>query len=303
MGTLLRHGASRVSSASSSWRGSWTGTSFKSFSRSLFVEATTEEQVSLRHLSGAEEGVAVLTLNRPDARNAIGVELLKQLRDVLEAIQLDTSARALLVCSSVPGVFCAGADLKERRNMGVAEAQRFVNTLRSTFSSLEVLSMPTIAVVEGAALGGGMELALACDIRVCGDKAVFGLPETGLAIIPGAGGTQRLPRLVGRPRAKELIFTGRRIDAEHAEEIGLVNHRVQAGTAYKKALDIGCEIIKQGPLAVKLAKVAIERGSEVDSASGMVIEEACYAQVLQSKDRLEGLDAFAEKRKPTYHGH
>lgn len=283
----------------SAWRASCGP--YSSSRRSLFIDATTE-QVALQSLSGSEEGIAVLTLNRPEARNAIGVEMLSKLRASLENLQFHSSARILIIYSTVPGVFCAGADLKERRKMGVAEAQKFVHTLRSTFTALETLPIPTIAVVEGAALGGGLEMALACDLRVCGDEAVFGLPETGLAIIPGAGGTQRLPRIIGRARAKELIYTGRRIDGEQAEAIGLVNHCVQAGNAYQKAVDIAQEITKQGPLAVRLAKVAIDRGSEVDTASGMIIEEACYAQVLKSKDRLEGLAAFAEKREPGYMG-
>lgn len=269
--------------------------------RSLFIEATSE-QVALQFLHGSEEGIAVLTLNRPEARNAIGNEMLSKLRANLENLLFHSTARILIICSTVPGVFCAGADLKERRKMGVAEAQKFVHTLRSTFNALETCPIPTIAAVEGAALGGGLEMALACDLRICGDEAIFGLPETGLAIIPGAGGTQRLPRILGRARAKELIYTGRRITGEQAETIGLVNHCVLAGNAYQKAVEIALEITKQGPLAVKLAKIAIDRGSEVDTSSGMIIEEACYAQVLKSKDRLEGLAAFAEKRKPCYTG-
>ncbi|KAG6552443.1 hypothetical protein Mapa_006004 [Marchantia paleacea] len=268
--------------------------------RSLFLKSSPEH-AALQYLDAPDE-VVVISLNRSEARNAIGAEMLKQLHSILEGMRHSSSARVLIVVSTVPGVFCAGADLKERRKMGISETERFVGSLRSTFSALEALPIPTIAVVEGAALGGGLELALACDIRVCGDEAVFGLPETSLAIIPGAGGTQRLPRVIGRSRAKELIFTARRIDAARAETIGLVDHCVQVGQAYDKAMGIAREILAQGPLAVQVAKHAIDHGSEMDQAKGMLFEEACYSRLLNSRDRLEGLTAFAEKRKPVYHG-
>lgn len=186
--------------------------------------------------------------------------------------------------------------------MGPSEVRDFVNSLRSTFSSFEALSIPTIAVVEGVAFGGGLELALSCDLRICGKDAKFSLPETGLAIIPGAGGTQRLPRIVGRSRAKELIFTGRRFDAVEAVTMGVVNYCVPAGDAYQKALELAREINQKGPLAVKMAKKAIDQGAEVDLPSALVVEEECYQQVLHTEDRLEGLAAFAEKRKPIYKG-
>ncbi|KAG2652768.1 hypothetical protein PVAP13_1NG378300 [Panicum virgatum] len=192
--------------------------------------------------------------------------------------------------------------------MGPAEIRDFVNSLRSTFSSIEVccitiaLSIPTIAVVEGAAFGGGLELALSCDLRICGKDAKFSLPETSLAIIPGAGGTQRLPRIVGRSRAKELIFTGRRFDAAEAVSMGVVNYCVPAGEAYQKALELAREINQKGPLAIKMAKKAINGGAEVDMTSALAVEEECYEQVLHTQDRLEGLAAFAEKRKPVYTG-
>ncbi|KAI5084617.1 hypothetical protein GOP47_0000786 [Adiantum capillus-veneris] len=243
-----------------------------------------------------------VVLNRPESRNAIGTTMLNQFQNVFESIHHDPAARVMILRSDVPGVFCAGADLKERRKMDIPEVQKYSRTIRSTFSYLEALSIPTIAVIEGAALGGGLELALACDLRVCGSGAILGLPETSLAIIPGAGGTQRLPRLIGEARAKELIFTARKFDAKYAEKIGLVEHCVESGAAHVKAIEIAREIMKQGPLAVRMAKVAIDRGIEMETASGMVLEEACYAQTLHTKDRLEALDAFAEKRKPQFCG-
>lgn len=271
------------------------------FVRSLIVQTSPPKHVTMEKLTGPDSGMVDVVLNRPEARNAIGMAMLDQFRHIFESIHHDPLARVMILRSS-SGVFCAGADLKERRKMEVSEVRKYSHTIRTTFSILEALSIPTIAVIEGAALGGGLELALACDLRICGSEAVLGLPETSLAIIPGAGGTQRLPRLIGEARAKELIFTARRIDAKCAERIGLVEHCVESGHAQAKALEIAREIMKQGPLAVRMAKVAIDRGIEMDAASGMVLEEACYAQTIHTKDRLEALDAFVEKRKPCYRG-
>ncbi|RLN09985.1 hypothetical protein C2845_PM11G11200 [Panicum miliaceum] len=281
-------------------------TSAASYPSTLFVRAlqilAQPGPVRLQKLSAPDAGIVELRLERPEARNAIGKEMLQGLRSAIEEVEADSTANVVLVASSVPKVFCAGADLKERRLMGPAEVRDFVNSLRSTFSSIEALSIPTIAVVEGAAFGGGLELALSCDLRICGKDAKFSLPETGLAIIPGAGGTQRLPRIVGRSRAKELIFTGRRFDAVEAATMGVVNCCVPADEAYQKALELAREINQKGPLAIKMAKKAINQGTEVDMTSALAVEEECYEQVLHTQDRLEGLAAFAEKRKPVYTG-
>ncbi|XP_022718672.1 probable enoyl-CoA hydratase 2, mitochondrial isoform X2 [Durio zibethinus] len=174
-----------------------------------------------------------------------------------------------MISSSVPKVFCAGADLKERKKMTASEVHSYINYLRSTFSLLEELHIPTIAVIEGAALGGGLEMALSCDRRICGENALLGLPETGLAIIPGAG---------------------------------LVNYCVPAGEAHPKALEIAREINQKGPIAMRMATRAINEGLERDMASALDLEEECYERHLNTKDRLEGLAAFVEKRKPRYTG-
>ncbi|KAE8790623.1 putative enoyl-CoA hydratase/isomerase YngF [Hordeum vulgare] len=271
------------------------------FSRALQILSQLDP-VRLHKLSPPDSGIVELRLERPEARNAIGKEMLKGLRSAMDKVGADPTANVVLVASSVPKVFCAGADLKERRLMGSSEVREFVNSLRATFSSFEALPIPTIAVVEGAAFGGGLELALSCDLRICGANATFSLPETGLAIIPGAGGTQRLPRIVGRSRAKELIFTGRRFDATEAVNMGVVNYRVPGGEAYQKALELAREINQKGPLAIRMAKKAINEGMEVDLSSALAVEEECYEQVLHTQDRLEGLAAFAEKRKPLYTG-
>ncbi|VAI59089.1 unnamed protein product [Triticum turgidum subsp. durum] len=277
------------------------------FARALQI-LSQSEPVRLHKLSAPDSGIVELRLERPEARNAIGKEMLKGLRSAMDKVKADSTANVVLVASSVPKVFCAGADLKERRLMGPSEVREFVNTLRATFSSFEfflceqALPIPTIAVVEGAAFGGGLELALSCDLRICGESATFSLPETGLAIIPGAGGTQRLPRIVGRARAKELIFTGRRFDATEAVNMGVVNYCVPGGEAYQKALELAREINQKGPLAIRMAKKAINEGVEVDLSSALAVEEECYEQVLHTQDRLEGLAAFAEKRRPLYTG-
>lgn len=168
--------------------------------------------------------------------------------------------------------------------------------------SFAELPFPTIASIEGVALGGGLELALACDIRIAGENALLGLPETALAIIPGAGGTQRLPRLVGLAKAKELIFTSARLNAKEALSIGLVNHCVPSGEAFAKALEIAAKIAVNGPIALRMAKKAIDQGIEEGMENALLEEGRCYGQLVHSNDRKEGLNAFVEKRKPVYKG-
>ncbi|KAI3840074.1 hypothetical protein MKX03_017275 [Papaver bracteatum] len=262
----------------------------------------TSQSVKIERLSGSDFGIVEVKLDRPEAKNAIGKDMLSGLRRSLEAINVDSSANVVMISSSVPRVFCAGADLKERRTMSQSDTRAFVNSLRSTFTFLEGLSIPTIAVIEGAALGGGLEMALSCDLRICGEAAVFGLPETGLAIIPGAGGTQRLPRLVGKSVAKELIFTGRKIDARNAASMGLINYCVPSGEAHLKALEVARDMNEKGPLAIRMAKRSVDGGLELDFPSALELEEDCIEQLLNTKDRLEGLAAFVEKRKPRYKG-
>ncbi|MBL0211550.1 MAG: enoyl-CoA hydratase/isomerase family protein [Holophagaceae bacterium] len=256
----------------------------------------------VERLDGADRGILMLGLERPEAKNALGRQLLQDIQEALAAAAGGLAVRVVIVHSLVPGVFCAGADLKERAGMTQDEARAFVQTLRSTFTDLERLPMPTIAAIEGAALGGGLELALACDLRVVGGSAKLGLPETSLAIIPGAGGTQRLPRLTGRSRAKELIFTARKFGAAEALAYGIADHITEAGMALASALQLAREILPNGPIALRAAKEAIDRGLDLDRDGGLGIEEACYAKVIPTEDRLEGLAAFREKRRPVYRG-
>jgi len=259
-------------------------------------------EIRLERLVGDDGGIVLLGLDRPGAKNALGRQLLAEFRQALADLRLDPAVRVVVVHSLVPGVFCAGADLKERAEMTQAEASAFVQGIRSAFTELEDLPMPVIAALEGAAFGGGLELALAADLRVAGAEAKMGLVETALAIIPGAGGTQRLPRLIGAARAKELIFTARRIGAAEAERLGLVDRPAPAGGALDTALGLAREILPNGPVALRMAKRAVNRGLGMDRDAGLAFEQACYAQVIPTKDRLEGLAAFRDKRKPQYRG-
>ncbi|XP_070366013.1 enoyl-CoA hydratase domain-containing protein 2, mitochondrial isoform X19 [Equus asinus] len=215
-----------------------------------------------------------------------------------------------------------GADLKEREQMSEAEVEVFVQRLRGMMTEIApstrlgtqnkkgeqkaAFPAPTIAALDGFALGGGLELALACDLRVAASTAVMGLIETTRGLLPGAGGTQRLPRCLGVALAKELIFTGRRLSGTQAQVLGLVNHAVaqneEGNAAYHRARALAQEILPQAPIAVRLSKVAIDRGMEVDIASGMAIEGICYAQNIPTQDRLEGMAAFREKRPPKFVG-
>ncbi|KAH8354966.1 hypothetical protein KR093_003022 [Drosophila rubida] len=263
-------------------------------------------EVLVERLEGPQKGITVLGLNRPAAKNSFSRGLVNTFSDILQDIKRDNGSRVVVLRSLTPGIFCAGADLKERKGMTTEETSEFVTQLRGLLISLEQLPMPVIAALDGAAMGGGLEMALACDIRTAATNAKMGLVETRLAIIPGAGGTQRLPRILSPSLAKELIFTARVFDGVEAKELGLVNHVVQQNeskdAAYQRALKIAEEILPNGPVGVRMAKLAVDKGMQVDLSTGYSIEEVCYAQVIPTKDRLEGLAAFAEKRKPVYKG-
>ena len=270
------------------------------------LSSQAEKCLQVERMTGKHEGIVVFGLNRPAAKNSINKEMLDGIFEAMESVRHDRTARVIIMRSLVPGIFCAGADLKARAKMRLEEVAPFVSSARSAISGLEALPMPVLAAIDGAALGGGLELALAADMRVTASTAKIGLVETKLAIIPGAGGTQRLPRAVGTAKAKELIFTAAVLNGDEAAEIGLSNYSVpqneQGDAAFLKALEIASKIIPNGPIGVQMAKTAITRGMEVDLASGLGIEESCYAQVIPTKDRLEGLAAFKEKRSPNYKG-
>jgi len=251
-------------------------------------------------------GVAVISLNRPEAKNALSINLMQLFESHMNTLAADHNVRAVILRSLVPGVFCAGADLKERRKMTEADVPMFVGRARMLFQRLSEIPVPTITALEGAALGGGLEMALGCDFRIASTTAKLGLPETKLAIIPGAGGTVRLPRLIGVSKAKELIYTGRVLNSAQAAEIGLADYSVEQNengdAAYVRAMELAQEMQSQGPVALRMAKKSISKGIETDLHSALTYEELCYAQVVPTKDRVEGLMAFKEKRKPVYKG-
>lgn len=270
------------------------------------LSSKTGNDFVIEKLSDDHKGITVFGINRPEAKNAMGVNFLKEFEDGMNSVRHDKDTRVVVLRSLVPGIFCAGADLKERAKMRPEDVGPFVAKARASITDLETLPVPVIVALDGVAFGGGLEIALACDIRIAADSAKLGLVETRLGIIPGAGGTQRLPRLIGVARAKELIYTAATLNGKEAFEIGLVNNYVtqneKGDAAYHKALEMASKILPNGPIGVKMAKVAISKGSEVDISTGLSIEEACYAQVIPTKDRLEGLLAFKEKRKPVYKG-
>lgn len=258
-----------------------------------------EENILLKE---EKDGVIQLTLNRPGVMNSLSFDLLRALQHEVEAIRFMTDVRVVIITGSGEKAFCSGADLKERATMSPAQVKEYILTIRNLFTAIEYLNKPVIAAVNGIALGGGTELALASDIRIVSKTAMMGLTETRLAIIPGAGGTQRLPRLVGKGKAKELIFTGRRVGADEALAIGLANQICEPDQLLTEAGKMAAMILETGPIAIEQAKYAINYGLETDLSTGLAIESNAYWVCIPTQDRLEGLAAFREKRKPVYKG-
>jgi methylglutaconyl-CoA hydratase len=245
--------------------------------------------------------IKIISINRPEARNALSSEIIFELDKIFSELTKDKNCRALVIHGEGKA-FSAGADLKERQTMGDQEVMDFVAFIQATFQKLSELPMPTIAAINGDAFGGGLELALACDLRVINSMAHVGLTETSLGIIPGAGGTQRLPRIIGIAKAMELIFLARRISAAEALSLGLANFlATDSESTIKLALKIGLDIAQNGPLAIRASKQAIKQFS-TDLENGLANELACYRNILKTSDRLEGLKAFLEKRPPEFTG-
>ena len=261
--------------------------------------------MTYRHLlltRSPDRHVITVVLNRPEQHNAMNTAMGEDLLACFDALARDPDARAVVFTGAGDKAFCAGGDLKERNGM-TDEAWRAQHVIFEQ-AALRVLRcpIPVIAAVEGFALAGGCELAILSDFIVASETAVFGVPETTLGIFPGIGGTQLLPRILGAPLAKELIFTGRRMRADEAKTAGLVNHLVPKGQARAKAMEIAETIAKNGPVAVRQAKKAIAYGLETDLETGMILAIEAYNATVVTEDRLEGVRAFNEKRPPRFKG-
>jgi enoyl-CoA hydratase/carnithine racemase len=249
-----------------------------------------------------KQGVYWVTLNRPEVRNALSRDVNIRLQEVANDLEDRTDIRAVVITGSGDKAFCAGADLKERKGVTAQETAPYLNAIAGAIEAWAAVRQPTICAMNGSAYGGGLELAMACDLRVLVEGAEVGLTEVKLGIMPGAGGTQRMPRLIGEARAKELIMFGRRIPAARALEIGLVN-QVVSRDQFRAAIDaMLVELQTCAPLSVQSAKSAIERGYGLRMDDALAIERECYERTLFSEDRDEGLAAFAEGRKPNYQG-
>ena len=247
-----------------------------------------------------DDRLAVVTINRPEVRNALSRQVLADLRDALAELRERDDVGLVAVTGAGEKAFVAGADIAQLRHYDLhtgldAEMQR-------TFDVVEAFPKPTIAAVNGFALGGGCELAMACDIRIASKNARFGLPETTLSVLPGAGGTQRLARLVGTGRAIEMILTGRFVDAAEAHAIGLITAVVPAAGLRAELRRLADQILEKGPLAVRLAKLVVRAGMDADQRTGQVVEQLAQALLYTTADKAEGASAFLEKRAPTFKG-
>jgi len=247
-----------------------------------------------------DEGVAVVTLNRPEQLNALNAQLVEDLEGVVEQARADAGVRAVVITGAGEKAFAAGADIAEFAGMDARDAHRLSARGQALLSSLEAMSKPVVAAVNGFALGGGCELALACHLRVAHQRAQFGLPEVTLGLIPGYGGTQRLPRIVGRGVAAEMVLTGERVTAQRAYEIGLVN-RVVDDDVVGAARALALTIAGRAPIAIELALGAL-RASELPLDAGLAQERALFAQCFATEDYAEGVSAFLSRRQPQFKG-
>ncbi|WP_018133028.1 enoyl-CoA hydratase-related protein [Effusibacillus pohliae] len=253
-------------------------------------------------LFAVEDGIATVTLNRPKALNALNSALLTELSELVDAIAKDASIGAVILTGAGEKAFVAGADIAEMQGKTPLEARAFSQFGNSVFSKIERMPQPVIAAVNGFALGGGCELAMACDIRIASTHAKFGQPEVNLGIVAGFGGTQRLPRLVGPGIAKELLMTGDMITAERAAQIGLVNHVVEPAELLPKAQEIAAKMLSKGPFAVRFSKKLVNEGINMDLERALALESEVFGTLFGTEDRLEGMTAFLEKRPAKFQG-
>jgi enoyl-CoA hydratase/carnithine racemase len=263
------------------------------------MDAPTMLQVT-RHGDGGH--VVEVALDRPSAMNAINNDLAGQLAGVTADLAADPVVRAVVLTSTHGKAFCVGADLKERNSYTDAQMMEHRLVSRRAYRGVLDLPVPVVAAVDGYALGGGMEIALSCDLVVAGDGATVGLPEVSVGVIPGGGGTQLLTRRVGWSRAASLVFTARRLAAAEARELGVVDEVVPAGAARDRALELAAQIARNSPVALRNAKKAMRLGMGTDLASGLEIEDGCWRATAFSQDRAEGVAAFVERRVPDWPG-
>jgi len=253
-------------------------------------------------LFGKENGIGIVTINRPKVLNALNAATILELDRLFDEIARDDSIHVVIVTGSGEKAFVAGADIAEMASMSAIEGRNWGKLAQAVFNKLENLPQPVIAAVNGFALGGGCELAMACDIRIASEKAKFGQPEVSLGITPGFAGTQRLPRLVGKGRAKELLFSGGMIDAAEAHRIGLANKVVAPEELIAAARDMAGIIMSRGPVAVRLCKAAVNEGLDMDLESGMAYEAEVFGLCFATADQKEGMSAFLGKRKANFVG-
>ncbi|GAB6181388.1 short-chain-enoyl-CoA hydratase [Desulfotomaculum defluvii] len=252
-------------------------------------------------LYSKEENIALITLNRPKVLNALNLEIITELHNLLDEVAMDEEVKAVIITGGEK-VFAAGADIPFMLGLTPTEAEKLATAFHATFDRIESLDKPVIAAIAGFALGGGCELSLACDLRLATEDAKFGQPEINLGVIPGAGGTQRLSRLIGVARSKDLIYTGKIIDAQTALSYGLVNEIVSNEDLLAKAKKLAKGLASKGPVALAAAKKAINYGIEVDKYTGNCFERQCFALLFSTQDQKEGMNAFLEKRKAQFKG-
>ena len=248
------------------------------------------------------EGIAIITINRPDALNALNAETIDEILQCLEDIAKDDNVRAVILTGAGPKAFCAGADIKAMKGMTALDARKLSQMGYKLCKAIENLEKPVIAAINGYALGGGLEVAMACDLRIASEKARMGQTEINIGLIPGWGGTQRLPRLVGKTLAKEMVFTGKMIDAQTAYQRGLVNKVVPPEQLMDAAKEMAKELASKAPVALKLSKMLINYGLETDLDTALVLEREAFGVVASTEDLQEGVSAFLEKRKPVFKG-
>ncbi|RBP90579.1 enoyl-CoA hydratase/carnithine racemase [Cytobacillus firmus] len=265
------------------------------------MQVQTYETIKLESYPD-QEGVVQITLNRPNSMNAMNTKMALEIIEVLDELKYDENVRVLIITGSGKKSFCVGADLKERNGMSEKEWKKQHDSFEQVTLKIREFPYPVIGAVNGYALGGGMEIALSCDIRTAAPHAGMGLPESKLGLIPGIGGTQLLPRIIPLGLAKEMLFTGKRIGAEVGMQLGIINHIFSSETLTEETVKLAETIAANAPLSLKALKKAVNKGAETDLATGLALELEAYYRCANSEDRLEGIYAFNEKRPPQWKG-